>query len=290
MKSFLVGAVKNTLNRLGLDIARLEDSFNLEVYKKLCSEEVLKGKPFYNVGAGSFYHPFWINVDYVSDWYGSVQKNVVHHDLMSKSPLPIKSNTAKIIYTSHTIEHIKEDAVGVLFSEAFRCLEKGGIFRITTGPDAETDFRALMNKDDDWFYWDKNYVKQGTYEQIYHQPADSVPLAERWLHHVATQLAPNDVSPSKVKFSEREILEAIDERGFPAVLNYFCGLCEFQSDRPGNHISWWTHDKIFEFLKAAGFSTMYRSGFRQSASPLLRNSPLFDSTHPQMSIYVEAIR
>jgi hypothetical protein len=35
---------------------------------------------------------------------------------------------------------------------------------------------------------------------------------------------------------------------------------------------------------------MYRSGYNQSVSPLLRNSTLFDSTHPQMSIYVEAIK
>ena len=134
------------------------------------------------------------------------------------------------------------------------------------------------------------YTKKGSYESIYHQPATSIPLAERWLHHVATQLAPNGISPSNVKISEKEIFEAIDKYGFPEVLNYFCGLCEFQSNRPGNHISWWTHEKIFDFLKNVGFQNFYRSGFGQSSSPLMRNSPLFDSTHPQISIYIEAIK
>jgi hypothetical protein len=226
----------------------------------------------------------------VSDWYGGVQKNVIHHDLMAKGPLPIETGQAKVMYTSHTIEHVKEDAVQVLFSEAYRCLESGGVFRITTGPDAETDFRALINKDEDWFYWDRMYESKGTYESIYHKPATSVPLSERWLHHVATQLAPNDVSPSKAKFSDKEIWEAIEAYGFPNVLDYFCGLCQFQSDRPGNHISWWTHDKVMKSLKEAGFRSIYRSGCGQSSSALMRNSKLFDSTHPQMSIYVEAIR
>lgn len=284
-------ALKNLITKhLEFKITRSKNDFNLDAYQKLYSEDILKTRPFYNIGAGSFFHPYWTNIDYVSDWYGSVQTNVIHHDLTLKDPLPINANTAKIIYTSHTIEHVKDNAVLFLFEDALRCLEPGGVLRITTGPDAETDFRALMNNDEDWFYWDIMYSKKGTYESIFHKPATSVSLAERWLHHVATQLAPNDKSPSETKLTERDIYNAIDKYGFPEVLDYLCGQCEFQSARPGNHISWWSHDKIIEFLKKAGFNTVYRSGFGQSSSPLLRNSPLFDSTHPQMSIYVEAIK
>lgn len=260
------------------------------MYLEMFDQTTLNRKPFYNVGAGAFYHPFWTNIDFVSDWYKDRQQNVVHHDLMSKGPLPIESESAKIIYTSHTIEHIKEDAVQVFFNEAHRCLEPGGIFRVTTGPDAETDFRALVNGDEAWFYWDERFVRSGTYETNFHQPATSAPLAERWLHHVASQLAPNDLSPSDVKLTEKEILDAIDKYGFPGVLDFVCNLCEFQSERPGNHVSWWTHDKVIDYLKKAGFKTVYRSGYSQSVSPLLRRSTLFDSTHPQMSIYVEAIK
>jgi len=290
MKNQLTDIVKKILNKFGVDIFRFKDPFNLALYNSVMTKEDIQNRPFYNVGAGSFYHPYWTNIDYSSEWYNGIQKNFIEHNLMSKLPLPIDTGKAKIIYTSHTIEHIKEDAVQVFFNEAYRCLEKGGVFRITTGPDAETDFRALVTQDEDWFYWDKNYVKKGSYESIFLKPATSVPLSERWLHHVATQLAPNSISPSKVKLSDKEIIEAIDKFGFPDVLNYLCGLCDFQSDRPSNHISWWTHEKIFTFLKNSGFKNIYRSGFRQSTSPLMRNSNLFDSTHPQMSIYVEAIR
>ncbi|CAM8389173.1 Methyltransferase domain containing protein [Candidatus Methylopumilus planktonicus] len=289
MKSLLIGIAKRVVNNFGFDVVRIRDNFNISQYKFLFTKDELERKPFYNIGAGSFYHPYWTNIDYVSEWYGDLQKNVIHHDLMSKSPLPIGKNKAEIIYTSHVIEHIKEDAVQVLFDEAYRCLKEGGVFRVTA-PDAENNFRALINNDENWFYWNRNYAAKGSYESIYHRPANSVPLSERWLHTLASQLAPNDISPSKIKLSDKEIWKAIDKFGFPDVLNYLCGLCHFQNDRPGNHISWWTREKLFKFLTNAGFKNVYQSGFGQSHSPLMRNSKLFDSTHSQVSIYVEAVR
>jgi len=254
----------------------------------LIPKEELERKPFYNVGAGSFWHPYWTNIDFVSDWYGDVQQNVRHFDLMSLEPLPIDPGTAKIIYTSHTIEHVSDEAVQNLFRSAYTALESGGIFRVTTGPDAETDFRALMAGDEDWFYWDRDYDEG--YEHIFHGPATKQPLEERWLHHVASQLAPNDISPSPRKYGAKEIRAKIEELGFPAVLDFFTSQVRFNPERPGNHVSWWTHDKIISGLRGAGFETVYRSGHQQSVSPLMRRSPLFDSTHPQMSIYVEGIK
>ena len=289
LKAKIIFYLKKFFNKFGVDIVRDSRNLKIPLYEKVYSQSVLEKKPFFNIGAGSFYHPFWTNIDYVSEWYRGVQKDVIHHDLMSKNPLPIESASAKIMYTSHTIEHVKEEAVQVLFDEAYRCLEPGGIFRITTGPDAETDYRALLVNDDEWFYWDK-WWDNADYKNIFHEAPSSRPIAERWLHHVASQLAPNDRTPSEFKFTNEEIWEEIETRGFPEVLDYFCSLCEFKSDRPGNHISWWTHDKIMTFLREAGFRDIYRSGHGQSVSPFLRNSNLFDSTHPQMSIYVEAIR
>jgi predicted SAM-dependent methyltransferase len=290
IKSKLKKIVKSFLKKIKIKITREKDPFNLLLYRKIYNEEVLKSSPFYNIGAGSFYHPYWTNIDYASDWYGGVQKNFIHHDLMAGNPLPIAEKSAKLIYTSHTIEHIKENAVKLFFSEAYRVLEDGGVFRIQTGPDAITNFRALQANDEDWFYWDNNYVKKGSYEHNFFNPATSVSLAERWLHHVAGPLAKNDISPSKIKFNEEEIHAIIKQKGFPDCLDYFCSLVEFDSNRPGNHICWWTHDKIISFLREAGFKNVYCSGFNQSVSPLMRNSVLFDHTHPQLSIYVEAIK
>lgn len=278
------------VGKLGFQISRKTDPLRLSVYEDCFAKDTLAKKPFVNVGAGDFWHPYWRNLDFVSDFYGDVQRGVIHHDLMALGPLPFESNSIKVFYTSHTIEHVKEDAVQNLFNEMYRVLEKDGIVRVVTGPDAETDFRALQNNDEDWFYWDHWYSKPGTYEDQYRCPASSVSLAERWLNHVASPLAKHNLAPSDVKLGEQEILDAIKQHGWPKCLDYFGSLCKFDPQRPGLHISWWTHEKISQYLKNAGFKTIYRSGFGQSQSPLMRQSPLFDSVHPQMSIYVEAVK
>jgi len=282
-------AVRQVVRKLGFDVVRWHDPLLTSAYQSL-GAEVLSRKPFINIGSGSFWHPYWQNVDFVSDWYGGVQRNVVNYNIMGNEPFPFADNSLKIAYTSHTIEHVKDDAVQRLFRDVYRVLEPGGIFRVTTGPDAETDFRALMNGDESWFYWDNHYATKDTYERLYHAPATSVPLAERWLHHVASELAPNNKTPSPIKFAAPEVLEIIKDRGFQGSLDFFTSHCQFRADWPGNHISWWTHDKVADYLRRAGFETVYRSGYRQSTSPLMRGSDLFDSTHPQMSVYVEATK
>src|SRR5215207_2380550 len=199
--------LKSAFDKIGLEIHRkdqnneLDEELDRQTYHEVYTKDSIGKRRFYNIGSGSFYHPYWTNLDYVSDWYKGIQVNVVHIDLMEKGPLPIEPGTAEVIYTSHTIEHIKDDAVQNLFNESFKALKKGGFIRVTTGPDADTDFEALKRGDSHWFYWNKWYEKPGTYESIYFKPATSVPLEERWLHHVASQLAPNDRSPSSVKIT-----------------------------------------------------------------------------------------
>jgi hypothetical protein len=145
-----------------------------------------------------------------------------------------------------------------------------------------------LANDSDWFYWDELYTEPAEYSTRFHASAMSVPLAERWLHHVASCLAPNSIAPNSRKYSADEVMEVIRSRSMVEALDFFTSQCAFDPKFPGNHVSWWTHDKVIDQLRRAGFKTVYRSGYRQSASPLLRQSDLFDSTHPQMSLYVEA--
>jgi len=285
MKQVVLGA----LRARGLNIVRVR-SDDVADYRRLYPKSAVDERRFYNVGAGSFSHPCWTNIDFISDWYGSVQKNVVHHDLMSGEPLPISDASAEVIYTSHTIEHVKDDAVARLFREAHLALKLGGVFRVTTGPDAESDFAAMMRGDEEWFHWDRRYDAPGSYEGMLHAPATSRPLEERWLRHVASMLAPNDKTPSDHKFTAIEIRRIVAERGRVGALDYFTSLTAFDPQRPGNHVSWWDATKITTFLEVAGFKTVYRSGYSQSVCPVLRNTLYFDNTHPQMSVYVEAIK
>ena len=267
------------------------DKFKLEVYDRLYNKDILDKKPFYNIGAGrNFYHPYWINVDYDSEWYkNEISKNIINHNLMSIEPIPIEKDSVEIIYTSHTIEHISEKAVFKLFKESYRFLKKNGLIRITC-PDANLNYYALLRNDIGYFYWDNWYETYEKYSPIYNAPANSVPLEERWLHTLATQLCPIDKSPSKKKFSSEEIKKIILTKTKEEIFDYFTSFCEFNPEIPRNHISWWNHDKIKRFLKEAGFKIIYRSGYKQSSNPVLRNMELFDNTHPAMSLYIEAIK
>lgn len=255
----------------------------LSQYRRLHDAAVLARKPFYNIGSGDFSHPYWTNIDYDSDWYRAVQRDVLYHDLMSLAALPVADSCAKLVYTSHTIEHVSETAVWHLFAEAFRILEPGGIIRIVA-PDAALAFDALRRNDAEWF----NHVD----ECDINHATDTVDasLADSWLHGLATPLSRLSKSPQVAKLTEAQIRAAIVDKGFPAVLDHFCAMVHFDAARPGCHISWWTPDKVMQGLRTAGFSTVYRSGWQQSASPLLRNPDLFDSTLPEISLFVEAMK
>ena len=43
-------------------------------------------------------------------------------------------------------------------------------------------------------------------------------------------------------------------------------------------------------LKLAGFEEVYKSAYCQSKSPILRDPIFFYNTHPDISLYVEAVK
>lgn len=202
----------------------------------------------------------------------------------------LASGTAEIVYTSHTIEHVSEGAVVNLFRESFRALKPGGCLRVTTGPDAELDYAALMRRDADCIYWDESCVAPGTYESVFRSPATSVPLEERWLHHVASQLAPNCPAPHPNKIDAAKVRALLADKSMADALDHLTSQCTFDPDWPGSHMSWWSVGKVIAFLRRAGFQNVYPSAYGQSRFAVLRNTHHFDNTHPSMSLYVEATR
>lgn len=43
-------------------------------------------------------------------------------------------------------------------------------------------------------------------------------------------------------------------------------------------------------LEIAWFKKIFKSGWGQSFSPLMRDTFLFDKTHPKISLYMEAVK
>lgn len=280
--------------QLGYSIKKIPKT-DLSIYEKHYSPDTLNNKRFYNIGAGSFYHQYWTNIDYYSPWYENNDKaslSGIHHDLMTLKDLPIESDTAEAVYSSHTVEHISDAAAQKMFDESFRILKKGGVLRVTT-PNIELEYRAYKDNDRNYFYWIDNYSKKKEIDRIIiTKPMNQASIEQIFLYHFAGNVSELHGDGAKVRVSDEQLRNLFAQNSFEDALNYCSTRCdlEIQSKYPGNHVNWWSQDKMTRMFKAAGFKIIYRSGYGQSFSPLMRDLTLFDNTHPKISIYMEAIK
>ena len=290
MKYYIKSFIDYCLGILNLKlVSRIKVSKD---YYQGFSSESIENKRFYNIGAGSFQHSAWTNIDYETDHYKSKQrKGFLHYNLMELAPLPIESDSAEIIYSSHTIEHVDDAAVLNMIKESYRVLKPGGYIRLTT-PDAWIEYQAYMKKDLSFWDWQiAYYSRKGKWELLYKKPLNEASIDQLFLHHFASQLCEIDVDDSvSKKYSDAEIKEVFSKHSMQEGLNIFTKQCKFNAQHPGNHINWWDYNKLESFLKEAGFKTIYRSGYGQSLCAPLRDIDLFDNTHPTISIYVEAVK
>jgi len=287
-------AVRKVVHALGYDLVNFPKSAqaDLTAYHELCSAEMLAQKPFYNVGAGAFRHPYWTNVDKPSDWYREHQDQqaMIAYDLMERVPLPIADDEAQLIYTSHTMEHVPDVAAFHFFSEAHRTLAPDGLLRVTV-PDADLFYRAYCNRDRHF----DNIVRQYADPVKAHKigldvPADAMSPQQLFLWRVATTVSVHHTDGSPERLDDDEVDRLFDTLPYEEALNECIAKCDLEVQRrhPGCHVNWWNWKKLSQSLREAGFSKVRRCGFGQSASPLMRDKRFFDSTRPESSIYVEA--
>lgn len=289
----LKDSIQNCLNRFGYEMRSIKTD-DLDVYKTHYGKNAIQEKAFYNIGAGDFRHPAWTNVDHDSDWYKGVQGDSISidWDLLSLTPIRVEDNTAKIVYSSHTIEHITNDAAQNLFNEAYRILEPGGIIRLTT-PNINLDYKAYKNNDRHYYYWISNYSNPQNMDRAkFNTPFNKASLQQIFLTHFATSASELHIDGAKERISDKEVDRVFKELSYEEALDHCLSKCdiEVQKKYPGNHINWWNIDKATRMLSEAGFKDIYQSGHGQSAAPVLRNTLLFDNTHPKISLYVEAIK
>lgn len=288
--------IRRVIRFAGYELSPLRtgEEVDLRPYHAICREETLRQKPFYNVGAGTFRHPYWTNVDNPSDWYQGQQQGqaMIAYDLMALEPLPVADSQAQIFYTSHTMEHISNAAAEHFYREAYRALEPGGLLRVTV-PDAELFYRAYL--DDDRFLDNMMHVYT-TVEKAQRIslgiPAQDLSRQQLFLWRIATSVTVHHTDGSPQRMTDEEVDRVFSTLPLAEALDYCTAKCdpEVQQRNPGNHINWWTWDKLSAMLTAAGFSRVRRCGYGQSASPLMRDTRHFDSTHPEFSIYVEATK
>jgi predicted SAM-dependent methyltransferase len=246
-----MGMKQTVLARLraaGYDVRRVEDpADDLEMYRRVYSADSLARKAFYNIGAGSFSHPYWTNVDHPSGWYGDAQGDRVHiaWDAESGEPLPIPDGSAEIFYTSHTVEHLTDDAVGALFGEAYRCLKPDGTFRITT-PDMDLEYQAFVSGDRDFFYWKDWYIEPAAIERaVLSGPMSEASIEQLFLHHFASSVSTLHGDSTDEKVTDDEVRRVFAELPRDEAFNHLTNKTsrEVQARYPGGHVNWWTRPR-----------------------------------------------
>lgn len=90
-----------------------------------------------NIGCGAHYHPDWINLD-----VAPADPKVIPVDINHGLPFP--SDSARICYSSHVLEHLDKDGARRLITECFRVLEPGGAVRFVL-PDLEALAREYLH-------------------------------------------------------------------------------------------------------------------------------------------------
>jgi predicted SAM-dependent methyltransferase len=278
-----------------MEITKKKDPYyDLDLYHKLFTKKSIREKKFYNIGAGSFYHPYWTNIDFSSEWYSKAQKNTafINYNLFSLEKLPLPDNSAELIYSSHLIEHIDDEAAQNMFKEAFRILKSGGVFRLVT-PNIDLEYRAYRENDRDFFYWIEQYSDPKNFKRIKLKiPMNEASTAQVFLFHFASHVSEIIDDKTLEKITDEELEKLFSTLSYEGVLNHCVSKCklELQIKNPGYHMNWWNEKKAFKMLKQAGFNNIFRSGYGQSFSPILRNTTLFDNIHPKISLYIEVIK
>ncbi|WP_370236953.1 MULTISPECIES: methyltransferase domain-containing protein [Henriciella] len=246
-------------------------------------DDICSTKPFYNFGAGNWYHPDFQNIDLPPERYAGNRPDI-EYDAASLKPLPIEENSALVFYFSHVNEHLPDDINMHLFNEVYRCLKPGGTVRFVY-PDFDTAWQAAQDEDIDFFmHWQPHKWRetQAGYTFLQH-----------FVKSFASRTLDDSPKDGNRKYSADELARLLAECGsvedFAARIT--SNLCmKAQAASPGCHCNWWNHGKFERMLTKVGFSSVYKSAYLKSRLAPLRDIKFFDTKHPTMSGYTEAVK
>jgi len=225
-----------------------------------------------NIGACAFLKDGWLNLDKSSGRYTGEQSKIdIQHDLMSGESISLDDNSLIAAYTSHTIEHISDEAVNRLFKEVYRMLKGGGAFRVTC-PDIGKCYNSYMSGDKDYIgNWLANLNARPMFK--------TYGLGEQFVFIFAGYLSRFSKRNGEdgVNYYTEEAIEKIFKRLSKAdALNYFTEECQkeaihLQEKTPGNHVSWWDFDKIKSLMESVGFVNVSQKVFNESNYEVFEN-------------------
>ncbi len=236
------------------------------------------GKRFVSLGdtCSSFYRPGWetvdlVDADYILDF--------------RKEPLPFGDEMIDAAYSSHVIEHISFDDGLKLFSEVYRCLKPGGVFRIST-PDMDLLLSRYLSND--WRFFlqaDGDYILRRVCKGIL--PPESLLIHNRLIGWFASYSGRLDTAGGPI-VSPQLVEEKLNKLSKYQFRDWCVSLLE-----PGRiyaHIHLYDYNELYATLRKVGFSQVEKSEYGKSNNPVMLNPSIDSAKHKIYSLYVEAVK
>lgn len=252
--------------------------------KKKIKEGYRDDLKYLNIGGGDFTRKHWRVLDNVTEHYDYNQVFVDFNiNLEELEGWPIEKNEYDLVYSSHTLEHLSDDAVLHTLKEINRILKPEGGLRINV-PDMDLVMQKYRNKNTGWFtdLWRSKYAHGGYYPKG--RCPSGYELEFYVLIFVAGYLALKEYD--QIDFGQvRSDLENLEME--EALSKYSSMITdEWQREEPWLHRNWFNFDRLSTLLREAGFYHIERSACRQSRY----NEFCYDEfdNHAWMSFYVDA--
>lgn len=301
MKKIVKKATGKVLKKFDIELVNLKKADDTKNYIQQFGEESVKNKRFYNVCGGGhlgfgggFHHPCWRNLDIlrpnIEDWDNTYRPDIdLIHDMLMKDPLPIDDQSAEIIQSQYSIEHVHDAAAYHFFKEAYRALKPGGVLKIVV-PNIELDYLAYTNNDPSYFAIESMSQKKHYQKSGFKTPFNETTFEQVFLSRFAsnaTMIHGGD-NPNKIDDEEfKHVFGTMTKEDAFAHCSSKCSV-EVQKKIRYNHINWWSHDKLIAALKTAGFEQASILAPHQSSLSVLRNKSYFDTLWNYVSLFVEA--
>ena len=256
----------------------LNTTINIATHEYACKVDHSARK--INIGAGKWSAPGWINLDKPSDWYATRQTTpFIPYDARTDA-LPFPDDSIDVVYCSHVIEHLELQHCQNLFFEVNRVLKSGGVFRLCC-PDAEFLYHVTKLAPS---YWQWNRILYKMKDQATPSP---LPL-DFLIFEISSQRC-RQYKHRLDAFPYEKIEAMYNTLSMTEFLDSITAGCTYREQMPGDHIQWFSFEKLTSMLKSVGLHAL-RSKFGGSIFIEMQDTAVFDTTTPQKTLYIDCIK
>lgn len=243
---------------------------------------------YLNVGGGEFVRDHWRVLDYPGwdvDKYNYESEFIDYiTDLEANSNWNIDSNSFDLVYSSHTLEHLSDEAINHTLSEIHRVLKPTGGLRLNV-PDSNIAAYHYDSGNREWF---QNILREDRPNPEFSPENNDCPEGYEIEYQFITFFAHHLTWGGKGNIKFQEVRENWNKMKQEEFFNFYTNKIQdqWQRENPGYHRNWLTSDRLKNLLVKNGFSSISESKCRQSRFIELCAED-FDK-RPHFSLYMDA--